>query len=298
MVDIDFLTFPKTFKKTELFLIIIVVHFLFVKTKITKMEDYENQYSNFESDRFPKKIELYLDDGIWTFNKTAIFLNEMSCLYLAHNSFKTKDDESIKCYTFHYKIPNFHTNEEDYDLFIVIKNSINDVADLRQEGLKGFLRLVIHPIQMPKRLQVYITKEAQYYVKQGVFSLPQAKSFIDKYRSIIHGYVLDTTWNVLPLYVTSIMNVCFLNSSLPIGFSFNSGKAEAKQAYQLLLDCVQQQFLINFENQILLSDQGSALKGLYIDNKINLLTCLRHFLVGLKKIKYSYEVCQIIRCKT
>ena len=35
-----------------------------------------------------------------------------------------------------------------------------------------------------------------------------------------------------------------------------------------------------------------------IDKKINPIACLKHFLVGPKKIKYLYEVIDIVRCKT
>lgn len=80
--------------------------------------------SDFFSKSFPKKIEVYPDDNIWTFNKVAIFLNEMNVLYLAHNSFKKKIVDSLQCYTFNYKIPNFTPNERDYDCVVKIKDVI------------------------------------------------------------------------------------------------------------------------------------------------------------------------------
>lgn len=111
--------------------------------------------------------------------------------------------------------------------------------------------------------------------------MPQAKSLIyDNPDVEIKGYILETTWRVQLMYVISILTSCFLNTSLPIGFTFSTGKT--KHNYNYLITILENEISIDFLLQVIERNQGKALIGLYIDRSIIHFKCLGHLLAGLK----------------
>lgn len=180
---------------------------------------------------------------------------------------------------------------------ILKKKEINCIEDLEKEGVNGFLKLKLQKKVTHKRLQTFSYKDEEYYIISGVFLLPLAKSIFEDNPDIeIHGFLLDTTWRILPMYVTSIITVCFLNTSLPIGFTFSNG--ETKENYNYLLSVIESEFSIDFQSKIIESDQGKALIGLCQDRSIFHLKCIRHLLAGLKHDPYSYEIGQLVQCSS
>ena len=75
-----------------------------------------------------------------------------------------------------------------------------------------------------KKLQTYIYKEKEYYIFSGVFILPFAKSLVVNQGNLFNGYLIDTTWRIMPFYTTSILIACMSNTSLPIVFVFGQGE--------------------------------------------------------------------------
>lgn len=109
-------------------------------------------------------------------------------------------------------------------------NKLNTLEQLKEEGMKGHLRLNLQLARTRKKLQLFEYQNNYYYITSGVYIFPQGKSFIENHKDITKGYILDTTWRVMNLYVTSNLTVSFLNTSLPIGFSFQHN--ENKASYQ------------------------------------------------------------------
>lgn len=107
---------------------------------------------------------------------------------------------------------------------------------------------------------------------------------------------MDPTWRILPYFVTTILTVSFQNTSLPIGFVF--GHEETLKSYSSLLKTIEEKLNISFEEQILESDQGNALKSIVTSFKFKHLACLRHFLCGLKKLDYFYQIRYLLREKS
>ena len=146
-----------------------------------------------------------------------------------------------------------------------------------------------------KKLQLFTVGDIDYFINSGVFILNKAFSLFHNNSNLtIDGFILDTTWRAIPNYVTSILNVCFKNSSLPIAFAFGSG--ETIYLYDLLLQTVQDHLNIEFEGKYLESDEGSALHSICDKYSMIQLSCLRHFLEKLKKLDYFYEVKQLLKC--
>lgn len=90
------------------------------------------------------------------------------------------------------------------------------------------------------------------------------------------------------MYVTSILTACFMNTSLPIGFTFSTG--ETKENYNYLISINEKEISIDFRSTIIESDQCKALIGLCQDRSIIHLICLWHLLASFKYDKYSYEI--------
>lgn len=179
--------------------------------------------------------------------------------------------------------------------FIVLgKMQINSFQDLVNLGLKGYLKLMLQPKTSYRRLPVFSIKEDEYYITGGVFIMPQTKWILNNLETALKGFIMDTTWKAMSRYVTSIITATYMNSSFPLGFSF--GRAETKKQYKLLLDTIMEQAQYNFAGKVLESDQGPALLGICSDYSMQHLTCLHHLLKGFKKLKYSYEMQQLVTC--
>ena len=103
---------------------------------------------------------------------------------------------------------------------------------------------------------------------------------------------MESTSTLCHKYYNSI----FKNTSLPIGFSFGHG--DTADSYDLLLKTIHNETGISFNETIMESDQGSALRSICTSYSMKHLACLRHFLANLKKISYSYELSQIVSCSS
>ena len=126
--------------------------------------------------------------------------------------------------------------------------------------------------------------------------MPQAKSVFENPDLNIDGFLLDTTWKVLPFYVVSILTACFRNTSVPICYSF--GNSENKKLYGLLLKTIEQKFQITFRGKVVESDQGTSLKSLTKEWGFVHLMCLRHLLNGIKNINFFYEIKMLVKSAT
>lgn len=144
--------------------------------------------------------------------------------------------------------------------FIVFnKIQINNLQDLVNLGLKGYLKLILQPKTTYKSLPVYSIGDDDYYITGGIFIMPQTKWILNNPAITLRGFIMDTTWKALSKHVTSIITASFMNSSFPLGFSF--GRGETKLQYKLLLDTITEQTHFDFNGRVLESDQGPALFG-------------------------------------
>lgn len=174
------------------------------------------------------------------------------------------------------------------------KNLFNSFDDLSSQGINGYFNLVLEQILFNKKMQTFTVGDIDYYINSGVFILNKAFSLFHNNSNLtIGGFILDTTWWAIPNYVTSILNVCFRNSSLPVAFAFGGG--ETIYLYDLLLQTVQDHLNIEFEGKYLESDEVSALHSICDKYSMIQLSCLRHFLEKLKKLDYFYEVKQLLK---
>ena len=172
---------------------------------------------------------------------------------------------------------------------------INSLDKLK-EYLKGYLYLTIQKSSRKKRLAKVIRKNEEFYVIGGIFIFPYSQSILKQNASKINGLLVDTTWKVMPYYVTSILMASSSNTGLPLAFSFGNG--ETKELYNYHFKAFKNFFDINLEDFVFESDQGPALKGIYKDKNITHCFCLHHVLANMKYSSFSYGIGNILKSST
>ena len=175
------------------------------------------------------------------------------------------------------------------------EKTINSLELLKQ-NLNGFLHLIIQKSPIKKRLAKISYQGEKYYVIGGIFVLPFSNSILTDNSEIVNGLLLDTTWRVLPYYVTSILMASSMNGGLPLSFSF--GFSENVEIYQNHFNAFQNLFHIDLKQYTFESDQGPALKSLFLDNHIQHVFCFRHLMVNLKLNPISFALNVILKCTT
>ena len=70
--------------------------------------------------------------------------------------------------------------------------------------MKGYFKFELQPKAVKKKLPTFIEGDAEYYIISGVFIFPQSFSLFNNNDFQYNGYILDTTWRILPYFVTSI----------------------------------------------------------------------------------------------
>ena len=234
------------------------------------------------------------------------FSNSSKCFYFRRSFILLSQYDFSKI--FHYFAKNISElglkHDEDTDMLLKYINQWcfkkdqifnRSFSELNANGITGYFKLILAPIYYHRKLPKYTVSETDYYITSGVYIFDKAYALFQRNHHLIKdGYILDTTWRIMPNFVVSILNVCFYNTSLPIAFAFGHG--ETKILYSLLLDTVEEELNINFTNKILESDEGSALKAICSDYSIIKLSCLRHYLEKLKKYDYYYEIKEILKC--
>jgi len=181
---------------------------------------------------------------------------------------------------------------EYLDIFIDhSKKKVSSIETLK-ETINGYLSLDIQSCSSKRKLQPIDYNGETYYIIGGVFVSPFAKSILNS--GAINGLLLDTTWKVMPLYVTSFIMASVMNIGIPLGFAFGIG--EDKTLYERHFKAFADMTGIDVSKFVILSDQGSALKAICDEKFAIHLACLRHLLVSLRFSNYSYAVGELLKC--
>jgi hypothetical protein len=183
-----------------------------------------------------------------------------------------------------------------YDCFEAKKRSKNiNNLNLFRAAVEGdlFVRTCLrHPTDNFEIFQ----ENGEFFSKiGGCYISPFALSIFQKNTSILDGIMLDTTWRVMRLYVTSILMVILANVGIPVAFAF--GPVEDSNLYETFFTTFMEVYNIDLSIYVLESDQGSALKSIASKYGNQHLACLRHFLVSLKQSKFSYQVGNLVKCR-
>lgn len=205
---------------------------------------------------------------------------------------------------FHYFAKNFtkmglNNNADTFSILEYVsifceskQKSVNSLQSLKA-NLHGYIKFDIQESSQKRKLVQISHEGKRYYVLGGVYISPLAKSILQA-GDTIKGILLDTTWRVMPMYVTSIIMGASMNIGIPLGFSF--GSTEDKKLYEKHFAAFEEQTGINLAKFTIESDQGSALKSICEEKFVTHLACLRHLLVSLHYSAYSYAIKKMIEC--
>ena len=181
------------------------------------------------------------------------------------------------------------------DLFINKDKTSTISFQVLKEKIHGYLGLDIQENPNKRRLETIHKDGKTYYIIGGVYISPYAKSILQA-NGIIKGILLDTTWRVMPFYVTSIIMGSVMNIGIPLGFAFGSG--EDKNLYERHFTAFATKTGIDLSKIVIESDQGSALKAICDEKGINHLACIRHLLVSLRFSSYSFAATKLIKAES
>ena len=179
--------------------------------------------------------------------------------------------------------------------FINIKK-IDSITNLKKLQLETegtlYLKIVDHKEGDPFFKIEYQNDDKSIF--SGVYISPYFSSVLIENRDLIDGIMMDTTWKVIPNYVTCILIAESHGTGIPIGFVF--GKSEDKYLYQQMYD-ISDEMGIDLRLFIVESDQGSALRSVCCNNVLHLV-CLKHFITSISKQTFGWELENLIKAKT
>jgi hypothetical protein len=185
-------------------------------------------------------------------------------------------------------------------LFAVICPPRPASMTLNQDAFKnygGYLELFLEKRHPNDKMESWVSDGLEYSIMGGIYVHPAAASIIkNKEQNRISGLMMDTTWTVIRLYVTSILVAISRNTAIPLAFTF--GPSETSELYRHFYQTFQKRYGISIGQFIVESDQGSALKAICRENGNPHRVCLRHFLARLKNPYFSVYVAELVRART
>ena len=162
------------------------------------------------------------------------------------------------------------------------------------QNTEGIIKFYVSTKGKNTRQSIKVNED-ELFIVSGIYISPFAKSIFLDNVDIIDGLLMDTTWHVLPYYVTSILMVSTCNVGIPVAFSF--GDAETVELYDILFKVIKENIDIDISNYKIESDNGTALSAICRKYKCTHLRCLRHFLVSLGTKPYSKQIGDLVSAK-
>lgn len=123
--------------------------------------------------------------------------------------------------------------------------------------------------------------------------MPTTQSLYFTNKDKINGTLMDTSFNLMPNYLTSILMLSSFNLGIPMGFSF--GPTENKALHEILFTVLRLKTWIDISEIPTEGDLGSALKGVCTDFGMIHFYCIRHFLGSLKYKPFAYEIGLLVK---
>ena len=159
---------------------------------------------------------------------------------------------------------------------------------------EGYLKLFVTKESYSSK-QHMVIDENEVSILSGIYISPFAKSIFEDNEEIADGLLMDTTWRVLPYYVTSILMISMCNVGIPVAFSF--GNSETIDLYELFFSVMKEKIDVDLSSRVVESDKGVALAAVCSKHNCKHLGCLRHFLVSIGTKPYSQQIGELVSCK-
>jgi hypothetical protein len=157
-----------------------------------------------------------------------------------------------------------------------------------------YLHFYISEAPTSKRYESLLYDGENNIISSGIYISPFAQSILASNQ--IDALILDTTFRLLPNYVTSIMFGVFPHTGVPLAFSFK--KNESNKTYHLFFDVFQTHFHITLNDYPILSDQGSSLVSICLRFNLKNYFCIWHLLHGFGYKQVTFEISLLVKASS
>jgi hypothetical protein len=157
----------------------------------------------------------------------------------------------------------------------------------------GRLALTVTDRRSSDESPIFCHDGHEYSIVSGCWLSPFAISILDTPE--IAGLILDTTFTVMQAFVTAVLMAVLCNVGIPLGFAFDTSETVA--LYRSFYALFESEFNVKLTDYILESDQGPALKSVGAEHPKHLF-CLRHVLVSLKGDCVTFQVGNLLKCRS
>jgi hypothetical protein len=145
-------------------------------------------------------------------------------------------------------------------------------------------------------MAAYKVDGKEYSIMSGWYINPHAPGILhNRVQNQIAGFMMDTTWEIMPFYVTSILVAMSRNTTISLGFAF--GPVESKEVYEQIYTGFGE-YGIDLNGSVFESDMHKALIACYRDHQNLHLICLHHFLKSLKDKNFAVFLASLVRTRT
>ena len=162
------------------------------------------------------------------------------------------------------------------------------------QNCEGFLKLQISGNLYKDKVHVTFD-EIDYSIISGIYISPYAEEIFKRNGDIIDGILLDTTWKLIPCYVTSILMLSVCNVGIPVAFSF--GDSENTDIYDQFFKVFMENYSIDLSKFVIESDQGKALTAICTKYNCTHIGCLKHLITSLGLGAFSKQVSELVSAK-
>ena len=185
--------------------------------------------------------------------------------------------------------------EDIYDIWFREKGRSDSATEESfKANVEGFLDLEVTKSNLRTKGHIHID-DVDYSILSGIYISPYSASILEDNNEIVDGLLMDTTWHVLPYYVTSILMCSVCNVGIPLAFSF--GKGETSSLYEMFFETFNEKFGIDLGQYTVESDNGIALTAVCNNHNNKHLRCLKHFLTSLGLEEFSKQVGELVSSK-
>jgi hypothetical protein len=158
----------------------------------------------------------------------------------------------------------------------------------------GYLHLFISETPNAKNFEMLSLNNVSYIITHGGYINPFAPSILQNNQ--IDVLAFDTTFRLLPYYVTSLLFCIFRNTGVPLAISFT--KSECRLTYQIFFEMFQSTFNIDLSQYYAISDEGRSLISIFKEYNITNFFCQWLLLHGLGYKPFTFEVGLLIKAWT
>jgi hypothetical protein len=198
-----------------------------------------------------------------------------------------------------YQSDNYPNSNRYY--IMALNTAINESGAVSTNGSLrcvrgGELVFILEERREGDPMAAYTVDIKEYSIMSGWFINPDAPGILhNRVQNQIAGFMMDTTWEIMPFYVTAILVAMARNTTISLGFAF--GPVESKEVYEQIYTGFAE-YGVPLDGAVFESDMHKALIACFSDHNNLHLKCLHHFLKSLKDKNFGVFLAWLVRGRT